>query len=218
MPLSDFTEPNNDPLKAVVFLAILSYPEKSGEKQRNEFINAAYALSIKHHLKSGKLQKGDIDGPWLKKDNRDLYGKIKKAFRRIQNRRIPSASLYFFLKAGVSEDEIKNRLYSTMKKTGIINPYSHNISMAKKNITSRVKNESKPVVHFAIALWIAIMEATLKDENRFLSVGMYCFLEKTTWVNDAIRRAALYRKYFREEFSSGGTQDPKLCEIEFPRP
>lgn len=188
-----------DYLGASDFLALLAYPNPSDRAKRNRLSAACCDHVIRLYLEKGHLQRKDLVLKRKLMTNKEITQTIAAAWRRIRGRRIPAAellitSLWFKVKNPV------DRLRKQMLKVGIINRVEEQSDSANKNILSRVRAESGPVLHLAMALNAVIHQGPRR------TIGFYTLLNNPTWVRGAIDSAERSREMF---IAVSG--DPESC-------
>lgn len=194
-------------LLAATYLALLAYPADSDIPKRNKFVLAARAHFLKLYLERGWLNRAANRWPerssW---PNKKIQDTINAGWRLIRNRRVAAAELLILEYFRLTRDPV-GVLFKWMKNAEIIHRLDEEVDSAKKNIMFRVRKESMPVLHIAVAF-----RQLLPKPGGGKKVGAYYLLNNPSWTADMERVARAWKKAIVHLPRYEGS-----CSAQFPR-
>lgn len=188
-----------DYLGAADFLALLAYPDIKHADQRTRLCRACVDHVIRMWLGKGWITRKELKLVRRLMTNKAIEQTIDKAWRRIRNRRIPAADLFIEVH-WFNKRRAVDRVRCTMQNAEIIHRVDDEVASAKKNIITRVRAESQPVLHLAMALNAVIHQGPRRK------IGFYTLLNNPIWVRDAINSAEKSRQMY-----IALSNDPSSC-------
>jgi hypothetical protein len=176
-----------DWLGAIVYLAVLAYPDDV--PQRDKFVFAAKALILRDYVDLGgdsakvraAFRKIVFETP-----SRDIYdgGRIRLAWRRIVRRRLPAADVASrAVIASVPNSPFEFVFDGVPVRGGVtaaIRGISARDGREQNDVMKRIWSESKPVLHLALAL-----RNVLDEMGR--AVSAHELLRSPAWVREAVK-------------------------------
>ena len=183
--------PNSGYMGAIAFLAIVAYPDKDEYHKRDKLLEASKAWILKAATKKGSPERAEVYDQYRQYRNQQIDGKLsqleKRLYKRLQVAELAQETIRENLFASYLPDDEKRtaRQLRLMHLAEVAQIYD--VTESEKTFKKREWKPSLPVLHYAIALLILVL-----NRKKF---SIFELVQSPEWLPEVIESAAIQASF-----------------------